>query len=98
MTFAIPYNYQQKENKPFSLMHLNDGFVLCRKLGWEPVGILFGKSEVEQCHSFCHTGAGAQGLRGIRAMCRRMKTPLTCTKAESELSFLCDTSRKFNLI
>ncbi len=53
----IPYRYDWREPKAFMLSDLNDGFTLCRRLGYVPQSISIGKKEYASMRHWSYSGA-----------------------------------------
>jgi hypothetical protein len=55
----IPYRYDWFELGDFMLSDLNDGYTLCRKLGFVPQSITIGKKEQTSMKHWSYSGAPA---------------------------------------
>lgn len=54
----IPYRYSWREpDKAFMLSDINDGIILCKKLGFTPRTITIGQKEFESMKHWTYSGA-----------------------------------------
>lgn len=89
MSYLIPYLYKRQQNTVM-LSDFNDGIVLCRKLGLNPIAIILGKLEKEDIRHFAASGTMLSGIRLVRNTFSGLGAKLVFSEAATELSFVCE--------